>query len=267
MRRADWTSDDGTIALHHCPCEELLASLAPRSVDLVVTSPPFNTLAGEVNDFGYYAERGGNRYLEKLRSIGYDDRRPEPEYQAWLRSIVADCLRASKGLAWINHKTRGGSKRGVRGLIHPLSFLPFDFWDMVIWNRLGSMANNSANNRRFRCASELLIGFGQPAWFDDAGGWSDVWDDIRPSRGNEDHPCPWPVEIPRRLIVATCEPRGLVLDPFIGIGTTAVACVRTGRACIGAEIREDYFEASVRNVQAEPGREILFRQRELEAVA
>jgi site-specific DNA-methyltransferase (adenine-specific) len=91
--------------------------------------------------------------------------------------------------------------------------------------------------------------------------WSDLWEDIRfPGEGyffNEerfDHPCHAPVSLMVKAIECLTEPGDLILDPFLGSGTTAVACKRTGRDFIGIEINPTYCEiARQRILQAETG--------------
>ena len=77
---------------------------------------------------------------------------------------------------------------------------------------------------------------------------SDVWD-IPNVKANHvektDHPCQFPVAIPQRLIKALTNENGLVLDPFMGSGTTGVAALIEGRRFIGAEIQKNYFDISV----------------------
>lgn len=55
-----------------------------------------------------------------------------------------------------------------------------------------------------------------------------------------DHPAPFPVELPKRLILLYTRPGDLVLDPFMGAGATAVAAVQTGRHYIGYDVSEEY---------------------------
>jgi DNA modification methylase len=55
-----------------------------------------------------------------------------------------------------------------------------------------------------------------------------------------DHPAPFPVELPRRLILLYTRPGDLVLDPFMGAGATAVAAVQTGRHYVGYDVSEEY---------------------------
>ena len=55
-----------------------------------------------------------------------------------------------------------------------------------------------------------------------------------------DHPTPFPVELPRRLILLYTKPGDVVLDPFTGSGSTAVAAVLTGRCYAGYELSAEY---------------------------
>jgi len=57
-----------------------------------------------------------------------------------------------------------------------------------------------------------------------------------------DHPAPFSVELPRRLILLYTSPGDMVLDPFMGSGSTALAARREGRRCIGYEISAEYCE-------------------------
>jgi len=58
----------------------------------------------------------------------------------------------------------------------------------------------------------------------------------------EAHPTQKPLEVVERMLKASCPVNGLVLDPFMGSGTTAVAAKRLGRRFVGFEINADYFE-------------------------
>jgi site-specific DNA-methyltransferase (adenine-specific) len=71
----------------------------------------------------------------------------------------------------------------------------------------------------------------------------DVWSVSRLHRQHAervDHPTQKPLEIVERMVLASCPPGGRVLDPFMGSGTTAVACARHGRQFTGYEINADY---------------------------
>lgn len=61
------------------------------------------------------------------------------------------------------------------------------------------------------------------------------------SKEKTGHPCPIPVELMERIIKLTTNEGDLVVDPFIGGGTTAIACINTNRRYIGFEIDENYY--------------------------
>ena len=63
-----------------------------------------------------------------------------------------------------------------------------------------------------------------------------------------DHPAPFPMELPRRLILLYTSPGDLVLDPFMGAGATAVAAVRTGRHFVGYDMSEEYCALAQKRV-------------------
>lgn len=246
MRFSDFQTPDGRIQLHCCDADELLASMDDHAVDIVVTSPPYNTLPADTRSYGFRRRLGGDRWLAKVADEGYGDQLPEPLYQHWLAMVVAELRRVSKGLAWLNHKLRFREGCGV----HPLRFLKDPVWSEVIWDRRGSLAMNCA---KFAPSHEYLIGFGRPHWWDDSyNTLLSVWQ-IAPERGCLEHPCPFPIEIPRRLIAASCPPDGVVLDPFMGRGTTALACLELGRRFIGCDRSAGYFACARHNVVNEVG--------------
>lgn len=222
-----------TNVIHQGDALAVLRRLPSEFVDCVVTSPPYNLKWANTNNHGMHQNA---KWIDDFR-FGYDiynDSRPEPEYQIWLQAIVRECLRISKGLVWINHKTR--FRDGVA--IHPLSFLPFPMWSEVVWNRGGSMTLNS---RRFAPSHEYVFGFGRPHyWNDKFNTHMTVWR-INFEQGN-DHPAPFPEALIEPLIMASCPDDGIVFDPFMGSGTTAVVAQKNGRRYIGAEISPKYVE-------------------------
>lgn len=64
------------------------------------------------------------------------------------------------------------------------------------------------------------------------------------------HPCQFPVELIERLVLSMTRPGDWVLDPYMGVGTTAVAAIRQGRKGIGAELVEDYITVARERIRA-----------------
>lgn len=83
---------------------------------------------------------------------------------------------------------------------------------------------------------------------------SDVWTDIhriRHKKRRDEHPCQLPIHLLERIILMSSDPDDVILDPFIGTGTTAVAAKRLGRHYIGIDIDEEYAQIARENVTKE----------------
>jgi DNA modification methylase len=94
-------------------------------------------------------------------------------------------------------------------------------------------------------------------WIRDAHG---VWVDIRETdvlenwqgareEGDEKHVCPLQLEVIRRLVKLYTNPGELVLDPFMGIGSTGFVAIEQGRHSTGFELKESYYRQAERNIE------------------
>ena len=247
-----WQSPDGAHTLYCADCMDILPLLEPGSVDAVMTSPPYNTLPQSSKPGGLHGERitGVNQWMNRAVN-GYFDYRPEAEYQSWLVSILTECVRVSAGLVWVNHKIRYRDGEAI----HPARIFPWPIYSEIVWDRRGSMALNC---KRFAPSFEGLWAFGKPVvWNDHLNALLSVWP-LRYDRDENDHPCAYPVMIAERPIEASTPERGTVLDPFVGSGTTAVACIRTGRRSISIEKEEKYCAIAKRRMENAIGVGTLF---------
>jgi DNA modification methylase len=250
----EWTSPCGRIRCINADCLEVLPTLEAGSVDITVTSPPYNTLPQSHKPSGLHRQRksGVNKWIAKAVN-SYADSRPEGEYQAWIAYVIGACARVCKGLVWMNHKVR--YRDGFAS--HPVRYIPFPIYAEVVWDRRGSMALNC---KRFAPSHENLWAFGSPHFWDDSQNkLLSVWQ-IGFDREDNDHPCAFPVEIAERPIVSSCPPGGTVLEPFSGSATTAVACIRTNRRCIAIEKERKYFDIGVERCKAELAKTALLEQ-------
>ena len=232
----------GDCTLYQADCLAVLPTLEAGSVDIAVTSPPYNTLPQRHKPSGLHGERrsGVNKWIQRA-ARGYEDNRPEPEYQSWIREVVNACASACRGLVWVNHKVRYRDGEAI----HPVRFIDLPIYAEVVWDRRGSMALNC---RRFAPSHEGLWAFGKPHyWNDSQNTMMSVWQ-ISHDLDDNDHPCAFPPVIAERPIVSSCPPSGTVLDPFMGSGTTGVACARLGRKFIGIELEPKYFDIACRRI-------------------
>ena len=231
------------VTLYLGDCREILPTLG--KVDAVVTSPPYNTLPSSAKASGLHAERkgGGNQWLERA-AAGYSDQMPEADYQSWLNDILQKCSDLSVGLIWVNHKIRYRDGEAI----HPVRMITLPIYAEVIWNRKISMALNC---RRFAPAHEGFWAFGSAGYWDDKNNaLMSVWD-IPPAQrdAGNDHPCPYPERLVRPIIESSAPLGGVVLDPFMGSGTTGVVCLKVGRSFVGIEKEEKYFDIACTRIE------------------
>jgi site-specific DNA-methyltransferase (adenine-specific) len=240
-----------TVKLHLGDCLEVLKTLEDGSVDAVVTSPPYNQ---KINKFKPSGMQRNWRWADKIAS-GYFDDLPEPEYREWQSLILGELYRVTKdgGSCFYNHKCRW--RDGV--LLHPIDIVRDSPWEIrqeIIWRRDGSPTMNA---RMFAPCDERIYWLrkGRHHWNQDCVGYLSVWN-LNSVKGT-DHACAFPIEIPDRCMRATTDEGCTILDPFMGSGTTGVACVRTGRNFIGIEIDPAYHAIAERRIAAELDRTAL----------
>jgi site-specific DNA-methyltransferase (adenine-specific) len=238
-------------------CLDVLPTLPAGSVDLVITSPPYN-LSGSPwpllrnTDPGKSRTRGlwpdnGVRSGGRLRYGAHKDDMPHEEYVAWQRSVLSACWRvlADDGAIFYNHKPRLVGGR----LWLPLELNPdLPLRQVVIWSR-GNGVNFNAT--AYLPTHEWIMILAKPDFRLRSGGASgmgDVWQ--FPPEGKNPHPAPFPIELPRRILATTKPGEKVVLDPFAGSGTTGAACLKAGRRCILIEKDEGYLPMIDRRLRA-----------------
>ena len=115
----------------------------------------------------------------------------------------------------------------------------------VVWDRRSSIALNC---QRYAPSHEYLYAFGKPHYWDRSlDGDMSVWR-IRHATGIQ-HPCPYPDELPRRPILSSCPPDGVVLDPFVGSGTTGKVALELGRRFIGIEKHKRFLNLAATRIR------------------
>jgi DNA modification methylase len=156
------------------------------------------------------------------------------DYIKWQRKCLTEMLRllSDDGAIFYNHKWRV-----VNGLLEDQSPIVegFPVRQIIIWHRNGGV---NFNNCYFLPDYEMIYVIAKPDFELIPGAYvaGCVWC-IQPERNNE-HPHPFPVELPKRIIESTAAK--VILDPFLGSGTTAVAAKMLGRDFIGIELSPQY---------------------------
>lgn len=245
---------ENPVITEHCTlylgdCLDVLPTLPGGSVDCVVTSPPYNQLGSRMptKPSGMHTE---TNWVNNTRDVGYADDMEESAYQEWHNAVMGACSKVIRngGSLFVNHKCRWRDTV----CIHPITWISVAgsrLRQEIIWRRAGS---TTLNARMFAPNEErilwFIVGDKKWTWNQPSASLLSVWD-IPQDRDANGHPCPFPEELPVRCIEAVTHAGDTVLEPFLGSGTTGVACIRTGRKFIGIEKDPKYFAIAVKRIR------------------
>jgi DNA modification methylase len=222
-----------------CQSSTDMNQLPDDSVALMVTSPPYHV--GK----DYDSDASFEDYLELLRTVF------EETYR-----VLEPGGRAVINVANLGRRPYVSLSQQVGSIMEAIGYLPRG---EVIWVKgrgaSGSCAWGSwrsASNPTLRDLHEYCLCFSKERWDRAKKGVStisreefmeatlSVWEIQAESAARVKHPAPFPVALPRRFIELYTFVDDLVLDPFLGSGSTAVAAVESGRRYVGYDISEEY---------------------------
>lgn len=250
---------------------ETMNELKNNSVDLIITSPPYwNAIDYDqynMNKKGFYKTRKGESYCQFL---------------SWLKRCFKECYRVlGKGkicCVVINSVLYQGKYYPIpQDFIKIMQGIGYEFLQEIIWNktisackRLDTLVKNPYPGYYYsNFMFEYILIFKKPgpkiyegrSWktkleneiniddlFINEVGYN-VWHILPISPYKIDHPCPFPEEIPYRLILLYSYKSDLVVDPFLGGGTTAKVAKRLGRRFCGYEIRKKYIDLTKKQLK------------------
>lgn len=222
---------------------ETMKLIPSNTIDLVVTSPPYNLKNSSGN--GMKDGRGG-KWANAALQKGYthhSDCMPHEEYVAWQRDCLNEMLRLTTetGAIFYNHKWRVQN-----GLLQDRTDIlaGFPVRQIIIWKRKGGF---NFNPGYFLPTYEVIYLIAKPKFklLPKANAHGDVWE-ITQELNNE-HPAAFPLALIERIIASTDSK--IVLDPFMGSGTTAVAAFNLNRNYIGIDISPDYCKMAEQRIK------------------
>lgn len=204
---------------------ESMPEVESGSVQAVVCSPPY----WNIKDYGHDAQIG--------RADPYD------RYHDRMDNVWAECHRALRddGTMWVVV-----DKVWSKGEVVPIPFdiatrcqrLGFRLLDLVVWNKPTAIAGMTPRNLVNKHETVVVLAKGRAPKLR-AEGLGDLWRVVVKSgsiRRTPEHEAPYPEELIERIVRCSTDEGDLVLDPFLGSGTTAKVAVGMGRRCAGVEL-------------------------------
>ena len=197
---------DDAVAIYHADCRDILPLIPDKSIELVLTDPPYN--AG-------------------INYGSYKDNLSRQDYADLLNWFVAESGRVAEGTLIFT---------GTGNLfLYPKPKFT------IIW--LKRNGKNRAGNIIHNCF-EPLIYYGRSVFI-----FSDVYDfPIVFQKDEIKHPAPKPPKLCLKLVADFSKEHEVIIDPFLGSGTTAYCAKKLGRKCIGIEIEEKYCEIAAKRL-------------------
>ena len=251
-------SVDNQITLYNGDCLEFLKTISDKSIQLIVTSPPYNV---------------GKSYEKKLRLN---------EYISQQKQVIDECarvLRDDGSICWeVGNYVDNGE-------IIPLDILLYEAFrqnglqlrNRIVWH----FRHGLHCAKRFSGRYEVILWFtktdnyifnldavrvpqkypgkkyfkgekvGEYSCNPNGKNPSDVWDIPNVKNNHVEktiHPCQFPISLVQRLVSALSNEDDIVFDPFLGVGSTAVAAVINRRKAAGSEILKDYYDIAFEQV-------------------
>ena len=211
-----------------------------------------------------------NRKCAVTREMILRAKMEHPEYNRDQLAILLNCSEQTVDRRLNGNNIRGGKYavgthvKLVGGNLEQYAYDAGLFlYDKRIWKKDPAWANSKWTTNTLKAVSETedLYVFWKPGeyvvnrerlspeeWRD--WGYRQIWE-IASVRSNDVHPAMFPIELAQRVIRLYTDKGDLVLDPFLGSGTTALAAIRTGRNFIGIEMMKRYADLAEKNVMNE----------------
>lgn len=233
---------------HFCHSSENMYELPDNSVHLMITSPPYNV------------------------TKEYDDNLSLEEYLQLLKKVWKETYRVlvPGGRACINVANLGRKPYIPLHsyVIYAMSEIGFQMRGEIIWNKASSASPStawgswlSAANPVLRDIHEYILIFSKDSFTHTSKGkentitkeefleWTkSVWTFPAISAKKIGHPAPFPEELPNRLIKLYSFKKDIILDPFLGSGTTSLSAIKNGRSYVGYDTNKKYVELADKRV-------------------
>ena len=222
--------------IYNGDCLELMKQIEDNSIDIIITDPPYNF---EVVGGAFKSENPSTSrdYLSKIIDGGYGKFNPD--------SFLKEAKRVLKKIRMVIFCNRFLIEK----------YIAFARENNLIFDIHIMAKNNPApfkNNTYLSDIEYIMVIREHGTFFNKKSEFNDYRKFFLTNvRGDNLHPAQKPIEIIEKYIRVLSDEGDLILDPYIGSGTTAIACIKTNRNFIGIEMNKEYFKMSEDRIQKE----------------
>lgn len=253
-------------------CKMTMAHMKPKSVDIILTSPFYNTnkKAGNKSTLKNTSTKNGDypwtRYdyhIDNMTNEQYDD------YTVDLFCLFDRILKPNGVILYNMSYGNDNTGNMISAVNSVLRKTPFMLADIIVWKKKNALPNNCSSNRLTRIVEFIYVFcrateggnfYTNKKVVSTRANGQKMYENIFNfvEAANNDGPCPlnkatYSTELCKKLLSIYCPLNGIVYDPFMGTGTTAVACEEMGLQWIGSEISANQVEYANNRINKKKG--------------
>lgn len=228
--------------IHNGDCRDILKSMPDKSVDLIVTSPPYNMNLRVRN--GKHCSRQITKELT-TKYEDYPDNLSMEDYYQLNKKVITECIRISP-LTFYNVQFLTGNKQALYRI---MGHFAENIKEFIIWDKINAepAIGKGVLNSRF----EVLLVFANKEYAItrqfkkcnfNRGELQNLWQIKRGKKITSVNGAVFPEDLANQIIYNFSDKGDIVLDPFGGTGTTAVVCKKLGRKYILIEKGKHYID-------------------------
>lgn len=218
--------------LYNGDCTKVLKQYPDSSFDLVVTDPPYKTITGGDNN-GANSVRPAGMLSGNRKLFSYQN---AIKFSEWLPEVYRVLKEGTHCYIFTN-------SLNMKDLLIESENVGFKLHNILVWEK-----NNCTPSQFYmkNCEYVLFLRKGKARWINNIGSSKTVhhFDNVR----HKEHPTEKPVDLLKFYIANSSHEGDIVLDPFMGCGSTGIACDELNRRFVGIEIDKEYYDKACKKL-------------------